>query len=237
MQWKHFLSLCHLLLFGTETRGQHRQKVDSLNLYGIESVDNHADELKIKFWACCNNVNWTAQKYFIQTCRLPLVQGDTEGFFIPSGFHEHFHQCWEQFCPNTRKCSNTRRELCTINMTGTFTIWLVICCVWTTASRTTIANLSYILMKVAHESYLQGCVWTILNVWTSKELDALLGTRVVMWVLHFNPVELWICCKLAKLAGSISKARAGQSACCLSSDRLESSLKLENMWEQLKSGK
>ena len=35
--------------------------------------------------------------------------------------------------------------------------------------------------------------------------------------------------------------RAGQSACCLSSDRLESvaqsSLKQKNMWEQLKSGK
>ena len=82
-------------------------------------INNH--ELKIKFWACWNNnVNWTAQKEFIQTCQLPVVQGDTEGSFIP--FHEHFHMCWERFCPNTRKCLNTRRELCTINMTGTFTI-------------------------------------------------------------------------------------------------------------------
>ena len=32
-----------------------------------------------------------------------------------------------------------------------------------------------------------------------------------------QPVELRICCKIAKLAGSFSEARAGQSACCLSS--------------------
>ena len=32
-----------------------------------------------------------------------------------------------------------------------------------------------------------------------------------------QPVELRICCKIAKLAGSISAARAGQSACYLSS--------------------
>ena len=32
-----------------------------------------------------------------------------------------------------------------------------------------------------------------------------------------QPVELWICCKIAKLAGSISESRAGQSACCVSS--------------------
>ena len=59
-----------------------------------KSVDNDVDELKIKFWAHLNNnVNWAAQKYFIQdalvkTCQLPVVQGDTEGSFIP--FHKHF---------------------------------------------------------------------------------------------------------------------------------------------------
>ena len=46
------------------------------------------------------------------------------------------------------------------------------------------------------------------------------------WMLAWNtschvtftlqPVELQICCKIDKLAGSFSKARAGQSACCLS---------------------
>ena len=50
-----------------------------------------------------------------------------------------------------------------------------------------------------------------------QRIWCLLGTRVVMWVMHFNPLELRICYKVAKLAGSISKARAGQSACCLSS--------------------
>ena len=43
-----------------------------------------------------------------------------------------------------------------------------------------------------------------------QRIGCLLRTQVVMWVLHFNPVELRICCKIAKLAGSISKARAGQ---------------------------
>ena len=63
----------------------------------------------------------------------------------------------------------------------------------------------------------KGLFETILNVQTAKELDALLGTRVVIWALHFNPVELLISCKIEKLAFSISKARTGQSACCLSS--------------------
>ena len=99
-----------------------------------------------------------------------------------------------------------------------------------------------------------------------KELDALLGIRVVKWVLRFNPVEMRICCKISKLAGSIWKARAGQSAFCLSSffhwPMMSSSvcplpksrkwrkhseatesvmmferLETENWWEQLKSGK
>ena len=62
----------------------------------------------------------------------------------------------------------------------------------------------------------KGVFGTILNVrtWTVKELDVLLGTQVVMWGLHLNPVELLICCKIAKLADLVSKERARQSACC-----------------------
>ena len=64
--------ICLTLLFGTETSGPHCQKEGSINLYCIESVDNDADALEIKFWAHRNNnVNWTAQKDFIQTCLLP----------------------------------------------------------------------------------------------------------------------------------------------------------------------
>ena len=53
-------------------------------------------------------------------------------------------------------------------------------------------------------------------------IGCLLQTWVVMWVLHFNPGELLICCKIEKLAGSISEERARQSGvglagCCLSS--------------------
>ena len=67
-------------------------------------MDNDADQSKIKILASWNyNVNWTAQKEFIQTCQLLVVQGDTEGFFIPFRVHKHFHQCWEQFCLNTEK--------------------------------------------------------------------------------------------------------------------------------------
>ena len=55
------------------------------NFYRIESVDNGADELKAKFCARRNN-----QKDFalVKTCQLLVVQGDTEGSFIP--FHKHF---------------------------------------------------------------------------------------------------------------------------------------------------
>ena len=66
-------------------------------------------------------------------------------------------------------------------------------------------------------STFKGVFGTIVNVWTAKELDALLGTQNVMWDLHLKPVELQICCKIAKLAGLIPMVKAGQSACCLPS--------------------
>ena len=66
--------ICSTLLFGTETPEQRCQKEGSLL-----SADNDADELKIKLWAHWNNnVNWAAQKDFIQTCQLPVVQGGIE---------------------------------------------------------------------------------------------------------------------------------------------------------------
>ena len=100
------ISMINLFLpFGTETPGQRCQKEGSLNLYSIKSVDNDADELKITFLAHWNNnFNWTAQEDFIQTCWLPVVQGDIDGSFFP--LHEHFHLCCELFCQNTRKCPN-----------------------------------------------------------------------------------------------------------------------------------
>ena len=67
----------------------------------------------------------------------------------------------------------------------------------------------------------KGVFGTILNVQTAKEWDTLLGTLFGMSGLHFDPIELRICCKIAKLAGLISEARTGQTACCLSSDCLE----------------
>ena len=125
----------------------------------------------------------------VRTCQLPVVQGDTEASFIP--FHKHFHQCWEPFCLDRWKYPNTRTELCTINMTGTFTRWFVISCVWTAASR------------------------------TSKNLMVARNTSCHHHQCHVSftlqPVELRICYKITKLAVSISEARAGQSACCLSS--------------------
>ena len=115
-------------------------------------------------------------------------------------------------------------------------------------------NGSFLLMKLGHESYLQGCVWIFTQgsqgcVWNYTQYEncprieclAWITIYLIMWVLHsgFNPVELRICCKIVKLAGSIFKAREGQSACCLSSDCLERAAHcLEwNMWKQLKSGK
>ena len=74
---------------------------ESKNLYHIERVDNVADESKIRFWVFWNkNVNWAAQKDFIQdaivkSCQLPVLQGDTEGSFIP--FHELFTSIGNDF--------------------------------------------------------------------------------------------------------------------------------------------
>ena len=62
------------------------------NLNCIKNLDNlnDADELKIKFWASWNNnVDWAAQKDFVHTCQLFVVQD------------EHFHKCWQHFCLNT----------------------------------------------------------------------------------------------------------------------------------------
>ena len=82
-------------------------------------------------------------------------------------------------------------------------------------------------------STFKGVFGTILNVWTAKESDALLGTRVVMWVLHFNPAQLQFCCKFPKLARFILKARAGQLACCLSSFfRLPCFFRLSRKWRK-----
>ena len=100
------------LLFGTETLGQRFQKEGYLNLYSIESVDNDADELKIKFWAHWNNnINWAAQKDFIQTCHLSVFKVTQKvpsfpsmSIFISAG--NHF--AWKQ----EGKCPNTRKELC-----------------------------------------------------------------------------------------------------------------------------
>ena len=57
-----------------------------------------------------------------------------------------------------------------------------------------------LLMKVSHESKIQGCV-----------------CKGRLWVLHSSFTLQPSCCEIAQLAGWILKAKAGQSACCLSS--------------------
>ena len=82
-------------------------------------------------------MNCAAQKDFIQdapvkTCGSLLFKLTQKVPSFPSMsiFNcAHFHLCWYQICPKTKKWPNTRRELCTINMTGTFTRWLFMCCV------------------------------------------------------------------------------------------------------------
>ena len=114
-----------------------------------------------------------------------------------------------------KKMSEHKKELCTINMTGTS---LVICWVWTAALRMTNANLQWSLP--AHEGRSWVLHWVCLELYSMCKLPK---NRVNCWEhelssdLHFNPVKLRICCKIVKLAGSILKARAGHSACCLSS--------------------
>ena len=222
------------------------------NLYHIGSVDNDADELKTKFWTRWNNnLDWAALKDFIQDAQSRTRQELSAT--CCSRWHRRlvlslsslswaFHQCWEPFCPNIRKYPNTRRELCTINMTWTFKRLLVICCAWKAASRTIMANQQWVqwnqmqlwslvsrnmcLSSLTGFMILSTRSWVlpawvfviILNVWTAKELDALLRTRDVMWVLHFSTIQLQICCKIVKLAGSIChflKVRAdNQPAVC-----------------------
>ena len=140
-----------------------------------------------------------------------------------------------------KKSLNKRRELCTINMTGTVTRWLVICCldaaVFSVKEDNGKPTMS--LMKsdeAVNFSVTKFCLFSLTGFMISKWTWAL-PSRVCLelywmcellknqmlclehelWVLHFNPAQLQFCCKFPKLARFILKARAGQLACCLSS--------------------
>ena len=155
---------------------------DCNNFYCIESVENCADELKAIFFACWNNqVNWAARKDLSKTRSSRLVS-----YLLFKVTQKVLSFPSISIFTSVKNHFDTRRELCTVSMTGTFTRWLVIC--WTAASGT-IKN------------------WMLARN-TSRHVSFTL-----------QPVELRICChgKIAKLAGSISVARAGQPACCLSS--------------------
>ena len=94
-------------------------------------------------------------------------------------------------------------------------------------------NGCYLLMKVDDESCLQGCVWNYTQC--AKEWDALLGTRFGMWGLHFDPIELRICCKIASWQVWSRRLELDkQLAVC--QVIAWSCLKRNNMWDQLKSG-
>ena len=111
--------------------------------------------------------------------RASSVQGHVQGhvtwpWTMSSRWHRRFLHSFESlpwaFSVSRWEYPNTRKELCTINMTGTFTRWLVICCVWTAASRTKKRMLARNTSSSCHVSF------------------------------TLQPVELRICCKIAKLA-------------------------------------
>ena len=95
-----------------------------------------------------------------------------------------FHKCWEPFCVNRWNNQNPRRELGTIKVAS---IWL----------------------ELSRENWLYAGFASGLQRQGWQRVGCLLWTWVVLWVIHLNPVGLRICCKIAKLAGSISKERAG----------------------------
>ena len=124
---------------------------------------------------------WIAQKDFIQTCWFPVVQGDTEGSFIP--FHEHFTSVGNNFV-------RTQENVRTQEGSSVPSIWLDIhnilgymlhldCSVKDDNGEPTMVG-TYSWRLVMTPTF-KGVFATILNVWTAKELDPLLGIRVVMW--------------------------------------------------------
>ena len=103
-------------------------------------MENNADELKTKIGARWNKQVSLGcpigriQDTLVKTCQLPVVQGDTDGSFIP--IHKHIHQCWE-VAIGTILSEQMGALYHHYDWTWTFTTWLVLCCVWTAASRTT----------------------------------------------------------------------------------------------------
>ena len=68
-----------------------------------------------------NNLNWAASKDFIQealikTCQLPVVQGDTEGPFIP--FHHIFTSVGNNFVRTQEILRRSQRP-----SSATFAFW------------------------------------------------------------------------------------------------------------------
>ena len=142
------------------------------------------------------------------------------------------------FCLNRSIDPNTRRELCTINMTGTFTRWLVIC--WTAASRTiknwmlarnTSCHVSFTLqpreLRTCYKiAKLAGSISEAINLLSVKFL---LVANDVLFRLPFAKVE-----EMEKTFRDIVISVADILSF---RDCLESDLKRKNMWEHLKSGK
>ena len=80
--------------------GTWKWRSEECNISIASKVENVADELKTKF--CARYLGCPIgliQDALAKTCQLPVVQGDTEGSFIP--FNKHFPKCWEPFCLNS----------------------------------------------------------------------------------------------------------------------------------------
>ena len=100
--------------------GTWKWRSEECNISIASKVENVADELKTKF--CARYLGCPIgliQGALAKACQLPVVQGDTEGSFIP--FNKHFPKCWEPFCLNSLrwKYPHNSRELGKIKMTGT----------------------------------------------------------------------------------------------------------------------
>ena len=135
---------------------------------------------------------WAAQKDFIQTFQLPVVQGDTEGSFIP--FHKHFSPALGTILSEHKNISEYKEGALYLavyhqydwnfyKMIG-YMMRLEGSVKDDNGELTMVASLPCnLLIKVGHKVMIptfKGVFGTILNMQTAREFDTLLGTRVAM---------------------------------------------------------
>ena len=142
--------ICITLLFGTETPGPRCQKEISLNQISI------ASKIWITWMMLMNwrlNFGLAGITMLIGLPRRVLSILDKLLYYLSAFCCSRwaFSQVLATFLSEHKQCPNTGRKLLTINMTGIFTILLVMCCVWMAVSWTTVPVENLQLLLPTHE--------------------------------------------------------------------------------------